>query len=403
MSSDDKEAPAHELVIVRHHHGDHGDEHHGGVWKIAYADFMTAMMAFFLVMWLINSTDKQTVAQSATYFNPLKMSDKVTSKKGVKELEPGDPAQEQKDETPKNEAKIKGQSKQAAGGGKGEKGKEDAASISGDKSEGIKTTQEEELFKDPYNILATIASRAPKEKKRIFGEKKPGGAKERGGEAFRDPFDPEFRKTPSKSGDERSKVAPGVDAAGGGAGGKDVGGMGIGGLPAVASPDAPSRDNEPAAAAAAETAKLEGQIKEAVETLEPGSLPNIEVRNTDEGRLISLTDQFDFSMFPIGSAEPRPELVSVMDKIGKIIAEQPGSVVVRGHTDGRPYKSQNYDNWRLSTARAQMAYYMLVRGGVQEKRFEAIQGYADRALRVASDPGAAQNRRIEILLRKVKA
>ena len=75
---------------------------------------------------------------------------------------------------------------------------------------------------------------------------------------------------------------------------------------------------------------------------------------------------------------------------------------MRGHTDGRRYRSGTYDNWRLSTARAHMAYYMLVRGGVDEKRFERVEGYADRNLRVPSDPEAAQNRRIEILLRRPK-
>ena len=39
------------IIIKRAKKGDHG--HHGGAWKIAYADFMTAMMAFFLLMWLL--------------------------------------------------------------------------------------------------------------------------------------------------------------------------------------------------------------------------------------------------------------------------------------------------------------------------------------------------------------
>ena len=47
-----------------------------------------------------------------------------------------------------------------------------------------------------------------------------------------------------------------------------------------------------------------------------------------------------------------------------------------------------------------MAYVMLARSGVDEKRFERIEGHADRSLRVQHDPEAAQNRRIEILLRK---
>lgn len=48
--------------------------HHGGAWKIAYADFVTAMMAFFLLMWLISSTDKGTLKGIEEYFKtPLKV------------------------------------------------------------------------------------------------------------------------------------------------------------------------------------------------------------------------------------------------------------------------------------------------------------------------------------------
>jgi chemotaxis protein MotB len=105
-------------------------------------------------------------------------------------------------------------------------------------------------------------------------------------------------------------------------------------------------------------------------------------------------------MFAIASAEPRPAMVVIMEKIARIVQGYQQPLTVRGHTDGRPYRSGTYDNWRLSTARAHMAYYMLVRGGVDEKRFDRIEGYADRRLRVPNDPEAAQNRRIEILLRR---
>jgi chemotaxis protein MotB len=95
-------------------------------------------------------------------------------------------------------------------------------------------------------------------------------------------------------------------------------------------------------------------------------------------------------------------MVVVMEKMAKILQQYRYPLIVRGHTDGRPYRSGNYDNWRLSTARAHMAYYMLVRGGIDDKRFERVEGYADRSLKVPNDPGAAQNRRIEILLRRPK-
>ncbi len=44
--------------------------HHGGAWKVAYADFVTAMMAFFLLMWLLSVTDEETRMGLADYFSP---------------------------------------------------------------------------------------------------------------------------------------------------------------------------------------------------------------------------------------------------------------------------------------------------------------------------------------------
>ncbi len=57
--SDDEQQP----IIIKKVKGKHGG-HHGGSWKVAFADFMTAMMAFFLVMWLVGQSDrvKQSVA-----------------------------------------------------------------------------------------------------------------------------------------------------------------------------------------------------------------------------------------------------------------------------------------------------------------------------------------------------
>ncbi|MCU0879840.1 MAG: flagellar motor protein MotB [Pirellulaceae bacterium] len=60
------------IVVKRPRKG--GGGHHGGVWKIAYADFVTAMMAFFLLMWLIGSTAKGDLNGIAEYFStPLKV------------------------------------------------------------------------------------------------------------------------------------------------------------------------------------------------------------------------------------------------------------------------------------------------------------------------------------------
>ncbi len=58
------------LIVVKRRKG-RGEAHHGGVWKIAYADFVTAMMAFFLVMWIVTAVNKQERAAIFNYFkNP---------------------------------------------------------------------------------------------------------------------------------------------------------------------------------------------------------------------------------------------------------------------------------------------------------------------------------------------
>ncbi len=54
-------------IIVVKKKGHHGG-HHGGAWKVAYADFVTAMMAFFMVMWLVNTADTSTKKAIAVYF-----------------------------------------------------------------------------------------------------------------------------------------------------------------------------------------------------------------------------------------------------------------------------------------------------------------------------------------------
>ena len=62
--------PAPRQIIVRNGGHDDHRRHHGGTWKIAYADFITAMMAFFLLLWLINATTEQQRTGIADYFNP---------------------------------------------------------------------------------------------------------------------------------------------------------------------------------------------------------------------------------------------------------------------------------------------------------------------------------------------
>lgn len=57
-------------VIIKRKKVISGGGHHGGAWKVAYADFVTAMMAFFMLMWLLNATTEQQKKGLADYFSP---------------------------------------------------------------------------------------------------------------------------------------------------------------------------------------------------------------------------------------------------------------------------------------------------------------------------------------------
>ncbi len=70
------------VVIKKIKKGGHGG-HHGGAWKVAYADFVTAMMAFFLLMWLINTTSPEQKRGIADYFAPQSIAQTVSGSGGV--------------------------------------------------------------------------------------------------------------------------------------------------------------------------------------------------------------------------------------------------------------------------------------------------------------------------------
>ena len=147
----------------------------------------------------------------------------------------------------------------------------------------------------------------------------------------------------------------------------------------------------------AEATAIRQQLAEA---FKPGDKlhDGVSVEATDKGVVISVTDQLDFGMFEVGSAMPRRELVLAMEKIGRIVNASKGTISIQGYTDARPFRSETYDNWRLSTARAHAAYYMLVRGGVDERRISEVAGFADRKPKDPANPLSAVNRRIEILM-----
>ncbi len=445
------------IVIKRHGGGDH-EGGHGGAWKIAYADFMTAMMAFFLVMWLVNASNAETKAAVASYFNPIKLADTKPTEKGLKK--PVDAADgEQKQEKSKENADQQTNGASAASG-------EDQTSTAGDQT----NYSEADFFENPYSVLSEIAQEVGQQAN--VSAKGDGGASNSGpatgadgGPAYRDPFDPDFwtkqvKVTPTSKpdGGEASKTdqAPkGEVVAMAKATASDNGPMtdqpqtpetqdsaSAQQPPLPANPPIPEKmpegiqkpmaAAEKAAADAAQAAELAAE--KAADAAKPAAAPaaatpeppataeaqdakalqqkiqaqiggiagklaeGLVVTPAEGGLLVTISDQSNDPMFNVGSAVPRKEMVLAMAKIGKILADRPGAIVLRGHTDGRQYKAGEIDNWRLSLDRAQSAYYMLVHGGLDEKRISQVSGFADRRLKMPEDPFNNANRRIEILV-----
>jgi len=71
-----KAAPAERPIVIRRVKKVVGGGHHGGAWKVAYADFVTAMMAFFMLLWLLANPDKDRLKGLAQYFSPSSASAK---------------------------------------------------------------------------------------------------------------------------------------------------------------------------------------------------------------------------------------------------------------------------------------------------------------------------------------
>ncbi len=438
MSEQNHHHGKNEIIIIKKHGGGHGG-HHGGAWKIAFADFMTAMMAFFLVMWLVNASNEETKASVASYFNPIKLSDETPAKKGLSK-----PVETSEGQEKKERSKVKADADKV---GSAAATGEDQTSSSGDEA----NYSEADFFENPYSVLAEIAQEVGQQAN--VSAKGEGGASDSGpatgadgGEAFRDPFDPDFwtKQVEVTRADGQQKAPaqqpPAVEA-------KDVTPeMLPPSAASVAVADMPPPDDQPMAVqkpqpgkpgeltaaqiamaipqprpnpadiqpdaggteapTASNTQKEADELRQAIENQIAGVSGKLAegliVTPAEGGVLITLSDQSQTPMFNVGSAVPRREMVLAMEKIGGLLKGRPGDVVIRGHTDARPFRDTQNDNWRLSAARAHSAYFMLVKGGLEDTRVKQISGFADRRPQVLDDPMADQNRRIEILLQDGK-
>lgn len=448
-----------EIIILRRVEDD-APPKKGGVWKIAHADFMTAMMAFFLIMWLVNATDEEIKKSIANYFNPMNLMSAPVDSRGISDPREdatppasGDHEGQRAGDRP-NGADTPGDAGSAEGGGNVEDGNERTMA-----SAGILEETDNAAFNDPFATVASAAADIdPEQPTSVDAPQSTLGAEGTtlATEETRDPFDPAYWQTvqtraaqtlrpgradsadvpppdatvdaaaarprgenpepgPSEAlaqvdtdaaqmaeaqtpGEERadgtepafigprSSVAEAILA-------QDIADNAQDTSESAGAADAPSETPQTRAAAIAAEALAE--LQEAL----AGASARVSVAEGEGPStvLISLTDENAFSMFPIGSADPTTEADDLFARVGGVLSARDGSIVVRGHTDARPFRGGTSDNWTLSFARAHATKTALARNGVADTRFIRVEGLADREPANPDDPLADENRRIEIL------
>ncbi len=342
--------------------------HHGGNWKIAYADFVTAMMAFFLLMWLINATSEEQRRGLADYFSKSNIFSHQTSGSGrpfggktpfedgtmvsdrgteqvvmgnaeavpdVDEDNADTPAQIQPDPTPNDDLSPGG--KNVTGSGQG--------------------------------LPGNAHTFSPEQGRPQLGTSGPAGA---------------GAPQPQGATAQAAATASSPPAA-------------------TPPPPPPPRAAEAANAGAAEEAALRQTaeaIKKAVE-----SDPNLKdlarqlaIDETPEGLRIQILDADKRPMFDLGSSTPNAAATQLIRKIAPILAKLPEKLSIGGYTDAAPYHGGDKSNWDLSTERANATRRLLVESGLDDGRFESVTGHADRDLLLPADPLAAANRRVAIVV-----
>ena len=329
-------------IIIRREEGG-GAGHHGGAWKVAYADFVTAMMAFFLLMWLLNATSQEQRQGLADYFTPSNALSRASSGSG----------KPFGGRTPFSEGQlVSDRGAQAVIPGHSE------------------APQEQD---DPESDLAAQLPATTSIERSTRGDKS---------------FDP--------SGSAARAASTQAQAAG------EAQAMANAGS-GVNTPAGPTIDT---AALKAELERRERaafdaaaqQIRDAVRA-DPqiADLANqLAIDQTPEGLRIQLLDEERRPMFASGSAVLNDRARLLLQKVVPVLMKLPEKISVSGHTDAAPYKGGEKTNWDLSSERANATRRLMVESGLSEQRFRSVSGNADRDLLLPADPLAAANRRIAI-------
>ncbi|MCE2951314.1 MAG: flagellar motor protein MotB [Alphaproteobacteria bacterium] len=321
-------------VIKKGHGG-----HHGGAWKVAYADFVTAMMAFFLLMWLLNATTEEQKRGLSNYFGPAGDALGAGGSGGV----------------------LGGLSIETQGNFRETR----ASSPITTESTGSGTSATDNDSED--NDATHSKTGESGESDASLKSNKTGDMSASG---MGQSSEPNFESTDTLQGDGFNKN----DA-------KDI-----------------MEDYEKELFKEAEES-LKKAVKEDPNLKDIAD--NLKIDQTPEGLRIQIIDQGQFSMFPSGSAVMLPKTKEILKQVVKAVQKLPNKISISGHTDAKPYAASNgYTNWELSTDRANSARRELIEDGLFPDRIMSVVGRADREPLLPASPESDQNRRLSIVLLK---
>jgi len=147
--------------------------------------------------------------------------------------------------------------------------------------------------------------------------------------------------------------------------------------------------------------KLKEDLLKSIHHLDPlDKLKNqIEITITPEGLRIDLMESAKGTFFELGSAQPTPALVDLLKLLAQQLGQLPNHISIEGHTDSAPYSGKRaYDNWDLSTDRANEARRLMQAEGIHPGQISQVRGFADQRLRLPQKPMDPSNRRISMIV-----
>lgn len=146
---------------------------------------------------------------------------------------------------------------------------------------------------------------------------------------------------------------------------------------------------------------LKQELLQAIHRLDPENKlkDRIEITITQEGLRIELMESANGTFFELGDSKPTPALKDILQVLSGELGKLPNKVSIEGHTDSKPYTGDRaYDNWDLSSERANEARRLMQAEGVRNDQVSQVRGFADVRLRLPQQPEDPSNRRVSVIV-----